>query len=440
MKMKAPVVYVLAMIAAVAAVGLRMSAQTPAQPGGEDNSAGGKPAAKAVIVVFDFVGDDEAAKKLANSIRMTLARNAGGKFEVLDQLTTQESSQPTGVEAKDKDVAALMKDPFSASLGLIGNVTKQGDGLRAEIRCIDLRPGAKGWSQTFTDTTERSVAVISRAIGEKLTGGDLWKPPEIGDLKEPKHFGKSENLNADFKNGHLGWPAPDNVSTFLEKGPTGHGIVLRMRNDLERDPWLEYRRNLMFGQANPNNPPKIGQDTSYSALAGMEGTDYITDYFKSTPGQRYWLVLDTKGPCGAKIFIKGWKRAAAAEDGLSETALKELHLTPEAFSKLSEAQRAKLVQENVKKHPQRYLSECWDWHMNLGGDADWTHHAGWFPPAGGMPKDVEFLHIKILTIWPPGEKLFDNVGVYKDPDQKAPLDEVKARTPNYGKTSDKVPD
>ena len=435
MKTKAHV-YVLFMIVALAAAGIRLSAQTPDKP------AGDKRAAKTIVVVFDLVGEGDLGKRLADSVRMTLARNAGEKFEVIDQLTTEESSQPTGVEVKAKDVEALMKDPFSAAMAIMGSVTKQGEGLRAEIRCIDLRPGAAkgGWTETFTDNTERAAAVISRAIGEKVTAGALWKPPEIGDLKEPKHFGKPENVNADFKNGHAGWPAPDNVSTFIEKGPPGHAIVLRMKNDLARDPWLEYRRNLMFGQANPNNPPKIGIDTSYGGLAGMEGTDYISDYFKSTPGQRYWLTLDTKGPCGAKVFIKGWKRSVVAEDGLSETALKELHLTPEGFAKLSEPERAKLIQENIKKHPQRYLSECWDWHMNLGGDANWTHHAGWFPPNGGMPKDVEYLHIKILTIWPPGEKLFDNVSVYKDPDQKAPLEEVKARTPNYGKTSDKIPD
>ncbi len=172
----------------------------------------------------------------------------------------------------------------------------------------------------------------------------------------------------------------------------------------------------------------------------MEGCDYISDYFKATPGYRYWLTLDTKGPCGAKVFIKGWKRTINAEDGLSETALKELHITPEAFAQMSEAQRTKLIEDDSKKHPQRYLSECWDWHMNLSGDKDWTHHAGWFPPRGGLPKDVEVLHIKILTIWPPGESQFRNVNVYKDPDQKAPLDEEKARTPNAGKTSDKVPD
>lgn len=431
MRWKLPFVLAWTAVAAIVPVPFGRAAAEPAEE-----------AAKTVVVVFDFTGEGELGKKLADSVRLTLARNAGKQFEVIDQLTTQESSQPTGADAKVKDVTALMKEQFSAAVGIMGSAKREGGGLSVEIRCIDLRPGAKdgGWTQTFSDGSERAAAVISRAIGEKVTGGALWKPPETGDLKEPTNFGKPENLNGNFENGSTGWAKPDNVSTFLEKGPAGRGMVLRMKNDLARDPWLEYRRDLMFNKASPNNPPKIAQDTTYGGLAGMEGADYISEHFKATPGQRYWLTLDTKGVNSAKVFIKGWKRAVAAEDGLSETALKELRITPEAFARMTEAERKKLIDADIKKNPKRYLSQCWDWHMNLKGDKEWTHHALWFPPRGGLPKDVELLTIKILTIWPPGETLYDNVYVYKDPNQKGALDEEKSRTPNAGKTSDKIPD
>jgi hypothetical protein len=213
-----------------------------------------------------------------------------------------------------------------------------------------------------------------------------------------------------------------------------------MRNDLALDPWVEYRRKLMMGEADRSKPPRIAKDTSYGAVAGNNGCDFTSDFFPATTGQRYWLATDYKGPCGAKIFIKGWKHTVSAEDGLSESALKALGLTPEAFANLSEAERKKLIEQDAKKHPQKYLRECWRWQLTVKPSADWSHQAAPFPPRGGMPKDVELLHIKILTIWPPGECWFDNLCVYKDPCQKAPVEEVKARTPNFGKTSDKIPD
>jgi len=41
--------------------------------------------------------------------------------------------------------------------------------------------------------------------------------------------------------------------------------------------------------------------------------------------------------------------------------------------------------------------------------------------------------VQIYAYWPPGPFRFDNVHLYKDPRQKAPLPEVKPRTPNFDK-------
>ncbi len=139
--MRLRTIAVLCVAAAMAATGAHLLAQSAGNSAPADDK-GQKPA-KVILVVFDFVGEGEAGKKFADSLRLKFARNAGDKFEVLDQLTTQESSQPTGVDAKAADVQALMKDPFSASVGIMGNVTQQGDGLKAEVRCIDLRPAQK---------------------------------------------------------------------------------------------------------------------------------------------------------------------------------------------------------------------------------------------------------------------------------------------------------
>lgn len=409
---------------------------------GQQSSNQAAPAAPArvFIVVFDFTGPDELGPRLADSVRLGLAPYKQ-QFEVIDQLTTQESSKPFGFEADIKEVGQLMREQFAASIGVFGTVTKTGDKLEAKVRFVNLLPSAPEpvESETFSDDTERARAIIAGRIIEKITGQARWKPPEMGDQTEPKAFGKPENTNGDFESGHRGWDRPEGVSTFLEKGPACRGTILRMKNDLARDPWLEYRRDLLLKNRTPDNPPQIAHDTSYGSVAGLEGTDYTSEFFKCTPGQRYWLIADGKGPCAAKIFIKGWKRTEHAQDGLSESALKELGLTPEQFAAMSPERRKQLIEQDLAKNPMRYLRECWRWQLSTKGSNEWTHYAAPFPPRGGMPKDVEFLHIKILTYWPPGENLWDNVNVYKDPNQTAPTEESKARTPNFGKTSDKVP-
>lgn len=397
--------------------------------------------APTAVVIFDFVtdGEGELGVQLADSIRLKLARNKD-QYTVIDQLTTQESSGPTAATAARADVEKLMKQNFFATVGVYGTVSRKGKEVQAVVQCIDLRPGAAAqqWTQTCSDSTERARAVISEAVVARITGAALWTPPQRGSTPEPRNFGPPLNPNGDFEQGGKGWTiGPDNVSTFIEAGPAGRGKVLRMRNDLARDPWLAYRRDLMFGKAVATKPPQIARDTSYGGVAGLEGVDYVSDFFPATPGGRYWLTFDCKGPCSAMVFVKGYKKTDAARDGLPESALKELNVTPEAFAALTDEQRKALIDADARKNPQRYLRECWRWRLTCGKSKDWQHNAEPFPPRGGLPADVEFLQIKILAIWPPGETLWDNVFVYKDPATATTLPEEKPRTPNFGKTGEK---
>ncbi|GAG04372.1 unnamed protein product, partial [marine sediment metagenome] len=73
-----------------------------------------------------------------------------------------------------------------------------------------------------------------------------------------------------------------------------------------------------------------------------------------------------------------------------------------------------------------------------GKDGQWDHLAAPVPPRGGLPANVEWLQLQVYCYWPPGTYKWDNVHLYKDPRQKAPLPEEGARTPNFGKTSDIV--
>jgi len=109
-----------------------------------------------------------------------------------------------------------------------------------------------------------------------------------------------------------------------------------------------------------------------------------------------------------------------------------MKMSADAFTKLPPARRAKLIAADAKKHPDRYRREVYRWYLACRNeDNTWTHYAAPFPPRGGLPKVVQWLRIDVYAYWPPGEFLFDDVHMYKDPRQKAPLAEQKARTPKY---------
>jgi len=396
---------------------------------------------KVYALVFDFHSEDaKLGEQLADSVRLRLRRHE--QFEVIDRLTTQEFTKPTGAEADREKLAELLTRKMGANLGIYGTVSQKGRAVTVEAACLDLTTGKPaGWKKTFSDDTERARGVLAMKIVEAVRGEPEWVPPQVGDEKEPtaKQLGRPLNANGGFEDGHAGWDRPDNVSTFLEAGPKGRGTILRVRTDLQRDPWLKYRRDLRFGRADPNRPPKIGPDTSYGSVAGLEGVHYRGAMLPATPGQRYWLLADHKGQGGAKVFIKGFQKTEHAMDGLPESSLAELGLTPKDFAKLPPEKRNELIEADAGKHPERYLRECYRWYLNCKeAKGEWKHLAAPFPPRGGLPGNVEFLQVQIYSYWPPGEYLWDNVHVYPDPRQKAPAPEEKARTPNFGKTSDVV--
>ncbi len=402
----------------------------------------------AYVVVFDFhtegirdtgtsatpLSKRPIGVQIADSVRLRLRRRG---YRVSDRLTTQELSRPLPISTDAGKAAKLMTDSLGANIGIYGTVSKQGKKIRAKIRCIDLTDPKKptGWTKTFSDDTERARGVIATAIVEAVRGKAEWVPPQYGDEPEPKNFGKPLNKNGDFGNGRAGWDHPDNVSTFIEDGPGIRGKILRVRTDLARDPWLKYRRALRMGKADPNKPPKIARDKSYNCVGALEGVHYRGEFLKAAPGQRYWLTADVNAKSAGmffpKVFVKGFRRTAHAFDGLPESSLAELGMTPEQFAELPEAKRKKLIRRDAAKNPMRYLRECYRWYLACRSkQGKWMHFAAPFPPRGGLPKYVEYIQIQIYSYWPPGEYLWDNVHLYKDPRQTAPLPEVKPRTPN----------
>jgi len=399
----------------------------------------GPPAAKpdkTFVVVFDMAcADGDYGKKLSDSIRLRLARHK--EFSIVDSLTTRDHAKATGVQADRSKLISLMKDKLLVTVGIYGTVSVRGKQITADIACINFTDPAKSadWTETFTDATQRARGLIARAVVEKITKRAEWVPPQYGDEDEPKKFGKPVNVNGSFDKGSAGWDAPDNAGTFIKDGPRGRGKILRIRTNIERDKWYKYRRELRMGLASPKNPPKLKRDTSYGSVAGLEGVHYRSDWIDAKAGQRYWLTADKLGP-GAKIFIKGFLDWSHQASGLPESSLARLGLTPEKFADLPSDTQQQMIKADAKAHPERYRRECYRWYLNCGGSKDWKHHAAPVPPRGGLPKHVRWIQIQVYSYWPPGEYLWDNVHLYKDPRQTAPLPEVNARTKNYKTLTD----
>ena len=419
------------------AAGVGLACLVPAAAGAGE----GEPAAKGKlhVLVFDFACDQGTyGAQIADSLRLRLRRHR--EYDVLSRLDTQDLTEPIPFEA-DKQKAIDVLKRMGLTVGFHGTVTKRGAGVTAKIRCIHLT-GEKPvvWEETFRDDTERARGLIARYVVEKLRGQAEWKPPEYGDETEPEKFGRPVNKNGGFEQGHVGWDRPDNVSTFIERGPSGRGKILRVRTDLARDPWLAYRRALRFGKANPNRPPKIATDKSMGSVGGLEGVHFRSEWIKSIPFQRYWMTCDAN-KCGGtpKIFVKGFRDWTGRADGLPESSLARLGLTPKQFDRLPEARKRKLIEADVKRRPEQYRRECYRWYLNLRGPSNqWHHYAAVCPPRGGMPDNVEWLSIQVYSYWPAGTYLWDNVHLYKDPRQTAPSAVEGARTLNFGKTSDVI--
>ncbi len=390
-------------------------------------------------VVYDFVssGKGQDGAKLADSVRLKLRRHEG--FKVVDRLTTQEFSSPTGADANRVIVTRRTLERLGANFAVYGTVARRGGMARVTAVLLDLRHKTPAVTvKVFSDDSERWRAVIVPQLTRAITGRAEWAPPEYGDEPEPaaEMLGRPINRNGGFEKGSLGWDRPDGVSTFLTKGPKERGTVLRVRTDLKRDPWLAYRKRLGKGLADPNNPPEIARDTSFGCVGGLEGVHYRSEWIEATPGQRYWMLADCKGRGGAKVFLKGFGPVPKAANvaGLPESSLAELGLTPREFAGLPEARRRDLIAADVKKNPMRHVREVYRWYLNCGeSKGEWMHFAAPVPPRGGLGKNVKFLQIQVYSYWPPGEYLWDNVHLYRDPREKGKSPEEPARTEDHSK-------
>lgn len=404
-----------------------------------------KKPAKTFVVIFDFSCKDkpELGKQLADSLRTKFKDREG--FDVVDHLTTAQFSPPQGHDAPVDAIVELMKDKLAVTFALYGTVNQSGGAVTAQVACVDIRKEGKPvtWSKTFTDDSERARGQIAAKVMEEVNRQTEWRPPEYGDETEPKNFG-APLVNGSFEVPEA-WQKPDLATSFIEPGESRErGNVLRIQTDLERDKWLEYQRQLRFGQTDPSKAPRLEKNTSYdNSVGALEGVHFCSKPVPAKPGQRYWLVADMKGKTTdfffPKIFVKGYDDWSQRSDGLPELTLVQLKMTAEQFTALPPARRKEIMDKDAKEHPERYRRESFRWFLSCRNfDDTWKHYAAPFPPRGGLPKNVKWLVVEVYAYWPPAKYLFDNVNMYLDPNQKEPLAEEAARTLNFGKTSDVV--
>ena len=402
---------------------------------------------KVYVIVLDFAcRPAKLGQQLADSVRVRMRRHK--EYEVLDRLTTADVSKPMPETTDPKRIVTMLKDKLGMHMAIYGSVSKSGASVNVQACMVSLVNPKKTtqWKKSFSDSTERARGELARKIVEAVRGSAEWKPAEYGDETEPKTWPRKPiNTNGSFEMGDRGWDPADNAVTFIEPGPAGRGRgkVLRIRTNVERDKWLEYKRKLMFGLTTPKNPPTLKLDTSYGSLAGLEGVHYKSHWIKADAGQRYWLIADMKGKTAGiffpKIFVKGFCGWGHRADGLSEHSLIELKMSAKDFAALPANRQKQMIAADAKKNPKRYLRECFRWYLACRNEENvWQHYAAVCPPRGGLPDNVEWLQIQVYAYWPPGKFLFDDIHLYKDPRQKAPQKVEGARTPHFGKTSDAV--
>ena len=434
-------------VLSVVAIGMAGAVETP--------KASTQPAApKRFVAVFDFVcaADPALGRQMAYSIRERL-RGRPGEYEVIDKLTLAEFTPKGGMPPRTPDgkIIDLLNNTIGANMAVWGRLDVTGREYALTVRLVDLPSEAKRslWQKRFTDNSERARGLIARQVVEAVRGRKEWTPPAYGDEAEPTDFASPLNANGSFDAAGFhppGWEHVDGVSTMLVDH-SARGRVLRIFTDLDRDTWLAWQHKLRLGQGDPRHPPAIGPAANkYAAVGALEGARLISGWIDAEPGRRYWLTAEMKGKTTdfffPKIFIRGYADFAAAADALSEVSLHERKLTPMAFAALPKARQKALIAADAKAHPDRYRRMVYEWYLACRNEAgtDWKHYAAPFPPRGGLPGNVKYFRIHVYAYWPLGEYLFDNVHLYRDPRQQAPLPEEKPRTVNFKPTAgDTVP-
>lgn len=378
----------------------------------------------ACVAVFDFTPQSKDGSALADAIRMKLSRVAD-TWNVIDSQTMRGFDTTTpSMKISAAILENLLRERVGANVCVFGNLTQQGEKYIADVRIFDTRsktPEIKKY--LFEDNTQRWRGVIAKKIVETLTCKTIAPPSQYGDEPVPSadELEGPLNVNSSFESvDGEGWEAPDNVACSIVTRPAD-GRILQVCTAIDRDEYLAYRKALLAGEASVNTPPQVKSASSVNSIATQEGVHFKSDFLPADVNATYWLsasyrFLPAKGfaeLASPIIFIKGFKATPAAFDGLPESSLKQLKMSPADFAALSPEKRRELITADARKNPKKYLRECYRWQMNCAAGKKWTTQQAKFPPHGKLPADVQFLQIQIYSYSPPGQYFWDNVSLYK---------------------------
>jgi hypothetical protein len=374
-----------------------------------------------LVVVTDFVTPADITDDYADALRMKLHRLDA--WDTLDAISTRDvSPDPLGATTDAQTLEAIA-DTTDADMVIAGTLARNNGAMTLEVVVLDAATHELTHKQ-FTDESPRAKAIIVKALIEDLTGAPL--PTAATDPEPEPELTDPINTDGDFESEAPPWVGLDAVSAIIQDDEQpGRGNVLVVRTDLDRDAWIQYQRDLMTGDASTDAPPELSISAGAEALGAFEGVHVRSDWIEATPGARYWLTADMRGPVkgNARIFVKGFTDIDTPA-GLTEQSLIDRDMTPDDLSAMDPDERAQLLADDLAKHPERYRKEVYRWYLRCESTSDaWEHFASSFPPRGGLPDNVQFLRIDIFSAWPVGEYRFDNVHLYLAPEDSDPADE-----------------
>ncbi len=372
---------------------------------GQDQSA----PPQRMVMVLPFRGADrELAERFTDRLTLKLARQAhrlGDKtdLKVLSKLEATEAwGEGVGpaIDMPSREMGQWLRQ-VAVQVGIWGTVSREGDELAVHVKVVDLTddPSQFRMDKTYRDKGERAHVGVINPIVEALSGHAVRKPREQGDVPEPKVLGPMLSQNPGFEEGSgekpVGWERIDGLCSFWIDDPTGggRGKVIKMDTRMKQTQadqwWRKWRAGAPASQA---PKPIYAKPPYYSAVAGLHGVHYYSDFFEVKPGMRYRVLADliaTQGGGGApKVFVKGYA----------------------------------LVAPTVREtEPQR--REIWRTYMPCRGAAGgWKHFSETFtiPDRGVKMSNIVTMQVKWIRIipyayWPPGVYCWDNVKVVEEP-------------------------
>jgi len=360
-----------------------------------------------VLAVFPFASPDEgrAGERFADSLRLR-AKRLG--LVIVDPLSLKEALAGTavpGLETPLPETAALVRDRLAADLALWGEVRPAGEGLRIEVRGLDLRSGSvETLADSFAAAGPPEVNTVQDAILERLTGLRKRPVPQATPEADAQTPTVGDNLvpNGNFEAGRASpdaWQRPDGLTTFWVAGESPTGKCLKMDTDVYHNQWVAWQEQYKAGATAEEAPPKTPTSgPKYDTVAGQYGTAYFSDPIPVTPGKSYKVEVDYRGrsllggalECFPKLFIRGY-----GEVGGEKRVVYDAYLALRCRTDGREWEHAVRIVTIPTDTPA----------STAGPSASLAVEAG--EADGHAP--VEFVRLMPYAYWPPDLYWFDNV-------------------------------